>query len=56
MAFDKHSKTEQFIHKVHTMKAKYVKKPIPVEAIQYDGSNFEELADFAGPDIYRKNN
>ena len=38
------------------MMKKYVKKPIPIEAIQYDGSNFEELAEFAGSDIYRKDN
>lgn len=31
---------------------KYVKKPIPIEAVQYDGSNFKELYDFAGNDIY----
>ena len=38
------------------MKANYIKKHIPIEAIQYDGSNFEELAEFAGSDIYRKDN
>ena len=31
---------------------KYIKKPIPIEAVQYDGTNFEELQQFAGNDIY----
>lgn len=34
------------------MKKKYVKKPIPIEAVQYTGYNFDELLDFAGNDIY----
>jgi len=34
------------------MKKKYVKKPIPIEAIQYNGTNFEELVVFAGNDVY----
>lgn len=31
---------------------KYIKKPIPVEACQWDGNNEEELRQFVGPDIY----
>ena len=31
---------------------KFVKKPIPVEAVQFTGDNFKELYDFAGNDIY----
>lgn len=31
---------------------KYVKKPIPIEAVQYTGNNFDELQEFAGNDIY----
>ena len=27
---------------------KYVKKPIPVEAIQWNGANFEQIATFMG--------
>lgn len=30
---------------------KYVKKPIPIEAIQYDGTNFNDLSEFAGLNI-----
>ena len=30
------------------MAKKYIKKPIPIEAVQYDGSNFKDLYDFAG--------
>ncbi len=33
------------------MVKKYVKKRIPVEAIQYDGSNFDEVQDFC-PDAF----
>ena len=28
------------------MAKKYVKKPIPIEAIQFDGKNFDEVNDF----------
>ena len=31
---------------------KYVKKPIPVEAVQFTGDNLEELQEFAGNDVY----
>lgn len=31
---------------------KYIKKAIPIEAIQYDGSNFDQLQAFAGDDVY----
>ena len=31
---------------------KFVKKPIPIEAVQFTGDNFKELYDFAGNDIY----
>lgn len=31
---------------------KYVKKPIPIEAIQYDGSNFEELEAFSNGAVF----
>ena len=31
---------------------KYIKKPIPIEAVQYDGNNFMELYDFANGDVY----
>lgn len=31
---------------------KYIKKPIPIEAVQYTGDNFKELYDFAGNDVY----
>lgn len=31
---------------------KYVKKPIPVEAIQFTGDNYKELYDFAGNEVY----
>lgn len=31
---------------------KYVKKPIPIYAVQYTGNNFDELLDFAGNDVY----
>ncbi len=34
---------------------KYVKKRIPIEAIQWTGSNFEELQAFAGSDLYMQN-
>ena len=34
------------------MKKKYIKKPIPIEAIQFTGDNFRELYDFAGNDVY----
>ena len=34
------------------MMKRYVKKPIPIEAVQYDGSNIEELQAFAGDDVY----
>ena len=34
--------------KVIKMIKKYRKKPIIIEAVQYDGSNFEELRDFMG--------
>ena len=34
------------------MARKYVKKPIPIEAIQYDGSNLLELQQFAGSNVY----
>lgn len=37
------------------MTRKYIKKPIPIEAVQYDGTNFDELQAFAGPDIYSSN-
>lgn len=36
------------------MTKKYVKKPIPIEAIQYDGTNFDELVIFAGYNVYQK--
>lgn len=32
----------------------YIKKPIPIEALQYNGENFDELAKFAGTDLYKK--
>lgn len=35
------------------MVKKYVKKPIPIEAIQYNGENFDELQAFAGNNIYK---
>lgn len=31
---------------------KYVKKPIPIEACQWNGNNEEELKQFVGSDIY----
>ena len=31
---------------------KYLRKPSSFEAVQYDGSNFDELEDFAGSDLY----
>lgn len=31
---------------------KYVKKPIPIEAIQYDGNNFEELETFSNGAVF----
>lgn len=34
------------------MVKKYVKKPIPIEAVQFTGDNFRELYDFAGNDVY----
>ena len=34
------------------MVKRYVKKPIPVEAVQYDGNNFKELYDFADNNVY----
>ena len=34
------------------MKKKYIKKPIPIEAVQFTGDNFRELYDFAGNDVY----
>lgn len=34
------------------MVKKYVKKPIPVEAIQWTGDNFDELENFAGPNVW----
>lgn len=34
------------------MVKKFVKKSIPIEAIQFTGNNFKELYDFAGNDIY----
>ena len=34
------------------MPKKYVKKPIPIEAVQFTGDNFRELYDFAGNDVY----
>ena len=37
------------------MVKKYIKKPIPIEAVQFDGSNFAELEEFAGSDIYMQN-
>jgi len=38
--------------KQNKMVKKYVKKPIPVEAIQWTGDNFDELEDFAGNNIW----
>ena len=34
------------------MVKKYVKKLIPIEAVQYTGNNFDELQEFAGNDVY----
>ena len=34
------------------MTKKYVKKPVVVEALQWDGSNTGELLTFGKPDIY----
>ena len=34
------------------MKKWYIKKPIPIEAVQFTGSNFRELYDFAGNNVY----
>ena len=34
------------------MVKKYVKKPIPIEAVQWTGDNFRELYDFAGNEVY----
>lgn len=34
------------------MVKKYLKKPIPIEAVQYTGDNFDELQSFAGNDVY----
>lgn len=31
----------------------YIKKPIPIEAIQYTGNNFLDLQNFAGEHIYK---
>ena len=31
---------------------KYVKKLIPIEAVQYTGNNFDELQKFAGDNVY----
>ena len=36
------------------MLKKYIKKPIPIEAVQFTGDNFEELYDFAGNDVYQQ--
>jgi hypothetical protein len=33
------------------MAKKFVKKPLKIEAVQYDGNNFDELQDFCGEDI-----
>ena len=30
---------------------KYVKKPIPIEAVQWTGKNFDELDAFAGNNV-----
>lgn len=32
------------------MKKKYIKNPIPIEAIQWDGNNVEEVVNFIGKD------
>lgn len=34
---------------------KYMKKPIPIEAIQFNGDNFSQLQAFAGSNIYTNN-
>lgn len=34
----------------------YIKKPIPINAIQFTGKNFDELVSFAGDFIYKNNN
>ena len=34
------------------MAKKYVKKPIPVEAVQWTGKNYDELDAFAGSNIF----
>lgn len=30
----------------------YIKKPIPIQAIQWTGENFDELEDFAGANVW----
>jgi len=32
---------------------KYIKRPIIVEAVQFNGMNFDELVRFAGNDVYK---
>lgn len=34
------------------MVKKYIKKPIPIEAIQWNGRNIDELVAFAGDNVY----
>lgn len=35
---------------------KYIKKPIPIEAIQYNGKNLNELIDFSDNIVYKSDN
>ena len=32
---------------------KYRKKPVVIEAIQWDGNNYDDVCDFVGEDLYR---
>ena len=47
----KNLKNEKVTSSRSTVK-KYVKKPIPVEAIQWTGKNYDELDAFAGSNIF----
>lgn len=37
------------------MVQKYIKKPIPIEAIQWTGKNIDEIKKFTNQDVYIKN-
>lgn len=38
------------------MVRRYRKKPVTIEAIQYDGSNYNEVSDFVGNDVVAAHN